>query len=58
MKATGVITGFSLTPANGSEREALWEMVQKMHGLLLLILETAVRFNMQDSCDPVWVALL
>ena len=35
MSATGVITGFSLTPANGSEREALWEMVDSIHGLLI-----------------------
>jgi len=32
ISATGVITGFSLTPANGSEREALWDMVQMIHG--------------------------
>jgi IS5 family transposase len=35
ISATGVITGFSLTPANGSEREALWEMVSSIHGLLI-----------------------
>ena len=35
ISATGVITGFSLTPANGSEREALWDMVQTIHGLLI-----------------------
>ena len=35
ISATGVITGFSLTPANGSEREALWDMVQAIHGLLI-----------------------
>jgi hypothetical protein len=35
VSATGVITGFSLTPANGSEREALWDMVQTIHGLLI-----------------------
>ncbi len=33
--ATGLITGFSLTPANGSERAALWEMVQTIHGLVI-----------------------
>lgn len=33
--ATGVITGFSLTPANGSEREALRDMVQTIDGLLI-----------------------
>jgi hypothetical protein len=35
ISATGVITGFSLTPANGSEREAVWDMVQTIHGLLI-----------------------
>lgn len=35
ISATGVITGFSLTPANGSEREALWDMVHPVHGLLI-----------------------
>ncbi len=35
ISATGVITGFSLTPANGSEREALWDMVQMIHGLII-----------------------
>jgi Transposase DDE domain len=35
MTTTGVITGFSLTAANASEREALWEMVQMIHGLLI-----------------------
>jgi len=33
--ATGVITGFSLTPANGSEREALWDIVPIIQGLLI-----------------------
>lgn len=33
--ATGVITGFTLTAANASEREALWEMVLMIHGLLI-----------------------
>lgn len=33
--ATGVIAGFSLTPANGSEREALWDIVQTIHGLVI-----------------------
>jgi len=33
--ATGVITGFSLTPANGSEREALWDIVSTIQGLLI-----------------------
>lgn len=35
MSATGVITSFSLTPANGSERETLWEMVDSIGGLLV-----------------------
>jgi Transposase DDE domain len=35
VSATGVITGFSLTPANGSERDALWDMVQTIHGLII-----------------------
>lgn len=35
ISATGVITGFSLTPANGNEREALWDMVQTIHGLVI-----------------------
>lgn len=33
--ATGVITSFTLTAANTSEREALWEIVQTIHGLLI-----------------------
>lgn len=35
MSATGVITSFSLTAANGSERETLWEMVHSINGLLI-----------------------
>jgi hypothetical protein len=35
ISATGVITSFSLTPANGSEREALWDMVHTVQGLLI-----------------------
>lgn len=35
ISATGVITGFSLTPANGSEREALWDLVQTIQGLVI-----------------------
>jgi hypothetical protein len=31
----GVITGFSLTPANGSEREALWDVISPINGLLI-----------------------
>ena len=32
---TGVITGFTLTPANGSERAALLDMVSTIQGLLI-----------------------
>ena len=35
ISSTGVITGFTLTPANGSERDALWDMVQTFQGLLI-----------------------
>jgi IS5 family transposase len=35
ISATGVITRFTLTPANGNEREALWEMVDSIDGLLV-----------------------
>ena len=35
LSATGVITSFSLTPAKGSEREALWERVQSLQGRLV-----------------------
>lgn len=31
----GVITGFTVTPANGDEREALWEITESIHGLLI-----------------------
>ena len=31
----GVITGFSLTPASGSEREAVWEVTDGISGLLI-----------------------
>ena len=31
----GVITGFSLTPASGSEREAVWEITNRISGLLI-----------------------
>jgi hypothetical protein len=30
-----VISGFSLTPDHGSEREALWDLVPPVHGLLI-----------------------
>lgn len=35
INSKGVITSFTLTPANGSEREALWEMVGSIKGLLI-----------------------
>jgi Transposase DDE domain len=35
LSGAGVITGFTLTPANGNEREALWDMVQTIRGLLI-----------------------
>ncbi len=35
VSSAGVITGFTLTAANGSEREALWEIVEGIHGLLI-----------------------
>ncbi len=35
ISATGVITGFTLTPANGSEREALWEVVSNVQGVVI-----------------------
>jgi Transposase DDE domain len=35
LSGAGVITGFTLTPANGSEREALWDLVQTIRGLLI-----------------------
>jgi hypothetical protein len=35
ISATGVITGFSLTPAQGSEREAVWDLVSSIRGLLI-----------------------
>ena len=35
ISSTGVITGFSLTPANGSERAALWDIVGTVRGLLI-----------------------
>ena len=30
-----MITGFSLTPASGSEREAVWEITKRISGLLI-----------------------
>jgi len=35
ISSEGVITGFSLTPANGSERDALWETASDITGLLI-----------------------
>lgn len=35
ISATGVITGFTLTPANGSEREAIWEISDSVTGLVI-----------------------
>ena len=35
MSLEGVITGFALTPANGSERDALWEAGLGIRGLLI-----------------------
>jgi hypothetical protein len=31
----GVITQFALTPANGDERETLWDLVSNIHGFLI-----------------------
>lgn len=35
ISSEGVITGFSLTSANASEREALWEIIHEITGLLI-----------------------
>ena len=35
VSAVGVITGFTLTPANGSEQDAVWELVGGIRGLLI-----------------------
>jgi hypothetical protein len=35
VSADGIITGFTLTPANGDEREALWDLRQEIQGLLI-----------------------
>lgn len=35
MSLSGVITGFALTPANGSERDALWESGVGIKGLII-----------------------
>ena len=33
--SSGVITGFTLSAANGSEREALWETLERLQGLVI-----------------------
>lgn len=35
ISASGVITSFALTAANGDEREALWDLTEAMQGLLI-----------------------
>lgn len=35
ISGAGVITQFTLTAANGSEREALWDLTHRIHGLLI-----------------------
>jgi hypothetical protein len=35
ISTTGVVTGFTLTPANGSEREAIWEIAGAIEGLVI-----------------------
>jgi hypothetical protein len=35
ISSVGIITGFTLTPANGSERDCLWELTQDISGLLI-----------------------
>ncbi|MBD2527795.1 IS982 family transposase [Nostoc sp. FACHB-133] len=35
VSVTGVISGFTLTRANGSEREALWDLVSRIRGELI-----------------------
>jgi hypothetical protein len=35
ISANGIITGFSLTPANVDERDALWDLVPQIQGLLI-----------------------
>jgi len=36
ISANGIITGFSLTPANVDERDALWDLVPQIQGLLIV----------------------
>jgi hypothetical protein len=35
ISGNGIITGLSLTAANGGEREALWDLVYGIKGLLI-----------------------
>lgn len=35
ISGSGVITQFALTPANGNERETLWDLVSNIHGFLI-----------------------
>jgi Transposase DDE domain len=35
ISGSGVITQFALTPANGDERETLWDLVSNIHGFLI-----------------------
>jgi Transposase DDE domain len=35
VSASGVITGFTLTAANGDEREAVWEILSQIQGMLI-----------------------
>ena len=35
ISACGVITGFTLTPANGDEREAIWDIVRLIQGMVI-----------------------
>ena len=35
ISGAGIITAFCLTPANGSEREALWELLPRIQGVLI-----------------------
>ena len=49
----GVITGFTLTPANGSERQASWDVIRGIRGLLIgdkgYISTPLTRFNLSSS---------
>jgi hypothetical protein len=35
ISSTGIVTQFALTPANGDERETLWDLVSNIHGFLI-----------------------